>query len=310
MSVNIQHKLKEYEMTPPADAWKNIAERLDREFDIAEISASEKITNAELKPPAGVFEKIMLDLRQPLTQSEETPVVGLRSKKWLAAAVTVGILLGGAWLYQRFAKKENLNNSAAFTKPTSDTAIEPGLSSSELLNPAETQAAVAQLIPQKIRVHNNRALTPSYTSYRSEDYTEPAYETITDPDFRAHPPATIQVVDATGEVVVKAPPIRDSQGRIIMDMNLLTDASGNYITVTGPNGEQTRISVKFARFLAYLNSNAEDQDQYLDFLFRQSTTWKKRFEEWRKKILEQANFAPSDATFFDILELKELIDDY
>ncbi|MCP2936670.1 hypothetical protein NK983_28695, partial [Salmonella enterica subsp. enterica serovar Typhimurium] len=90
-------------------------ERLDREFDIAEISASEKITNAELKPPAGVFEKIMLDLRQPVTQSEETPVVGLRSKKWLAAAVTVGILLGGAWLYQRFAKKENLNNSAAFT---------------------------------------------------------------------------------------------------------------------------------------------------------------------------------------------------
>jgi hypothetical protein len=308
MSVNIQHKLQEYEMTPPADAWKNIAERLDREFDTAEIHASEKITKAELKPPAGIFEKIMLDLQQPVTPSKETPVVGLRSKKWLAAAVAVGILLGGAWLYQRFAKKENLNNSAALTKPTTDTANETGLSSSELLNPAEMQAAVAQLVPKKIRVHNNRAFTPSYTSYRIENYTKPGYQT--DPDFRAHSPAAIKVVDATGEVVVKAPPIRDAQGRIIMDMNLLTDASGNYITVTGPNGEQTRISVKFARFLAYLNSNADEQDQYLDFLFRQSSTWKKRFEEWRKKILEQANFAPSDATFFDILELKELIDDY
>ena len=41
MSVNIQHKLLQYEMPPPAGTWENIARRLDNEFDSYDSKISE-----------------------------------------------------------------------------------------------------------------------------------------------------------------------------------------------------------------------------------------------------------------------------
>jgi hypothetical protein len=94
-----------------------------------------------------------------------------------------------------------------------------------------------------------------------------------------------------------------------MNMDLLTTAASNYISVTGPNGEQTRISTKFANYLMYLNKDGGDNEEYIDYLIRNSNFWKTRFEQWRNKILQQASFIPSSTNFFDIIELKELLKD-
>ena len=110
-----------------------------------------------------------------------------------------------------------------------------------------------------------------------------------------------------GPIIISSAPIVDANGVIIRDLDVLTTNS-NYIMVTGPNGQQTRISAKFASVIRYLNSNTADTEEYLDKVIKESDTWKKRFQEWRSKI-SQSSFIPSSANFLDIIEFKNLIEE-
>jgi hypothetical protein len=85
-------------------------------------------------------------------------------------------------------------------------------------------------------------------------------------------------------------------------------ADKKYIIVTGPNGEQTRISAKFEKFIPYLNAGA-NKDEYLNPVFFESTMWKIVFDNWRSRLLSNASFAPSGGNFLDIFELKKLIEE-
>lgn len=82
----------------------------------------------------------------------------------------------------------------------------------------------------------------------------------------------------------------------------------NYISVTGPNGQQTKISSKFVNVLLYMNndSNIEQFEGYFSKTFLESLVWKSKFQDWRNKIL-QTSLIPSADNFMDILELKDLI---
>lgn len=306
MSVNIQHKLLHHEMPPPPGTWDNIARRLDEEFDTAEVIVSQKILDATLEPPAFAWQAITARLDD--TVAPEKPaakVVPIFQRRSIAiAAALTGLLILGAWFFRQY------NFSGA------EVAVTPGnkeipvntkdIPEAGPLNTDEINSAVAQIIPRRVRVSDmNRRTYVRHVSYTPEMSSNETYDI---PEPRTVLAQPLHVADATGEAAVSAPLLRDGNGNIIMDMSLLTSASsGNYITVTGPNGEQTRISSKFANFLAYLNNSSSDKEEYLDYLIRNSGAWKKRFDEWRNKILQQANFSPSGATFFDILELKELI---
>jgi hypothetical protein len=87
-----------------------------------------------------------------------------------------------------------------------------------------------------------------------------------------------------------------------MDLSVITRPGNPYITVTGPNGSQTRISNKFLPCLSYLNN---DHGIYNP----EGMQWKERFQEWRNKLLSEGSFVPSASNFFDIFELKEMIQD-
>lgn len=306
MSVNIQHKLLQYEMPPPAGTWENIARRLDDEFDAADIKVSEKIFDATIEPPANAWASIVAGLDENIEQ-EPAKVVPLFKRRSVAiAAAIIGLLLAGAWFYRQYSTDNGqLVNSDTTNRPTQNPTVPGNIA---LVTDDDISSSFAQLIPRKVRVRDlDRSAIIHTTAYNElpiqndEQVLQEARTVTVQP---AH------VIDATTDATVSAPLIRDANGNIIMDMSLLTSSSsGNYITVTGPNGEQTRISSKFANFLAFMNNTSSEKEEYLDYLIRNSGAWKKRFDEWRNKILQQASFSPSSATFFDILELKELIKD-
>jgi hypothetical protein len=307
MSVNIQHKLLQFELPPPEGTWENISRRLDAEFDVSETKASQKIYEANLEAPSFAWQNIMEELDTTESRPEKSSkVVPLFSLRRLAiAAVITGLLMLGGW----FVKQSGRSVGVA-TAITEATPAQPGddakKNANDLIDTQDLSSAVAQLVPRKTvtsEIRQNVQLTAAYEieSVETTDIEVPEPRTI----IKQNP----HVIDATEDALVAAPSIRDAKGKLIMDMSLLISQSGNYITVTGPNGEQTRISSKFARFLSYLNSSNNDKEDYLDFLIRRNYSWKYKFEEWRTKILQHASFAPSGSNFFDILELKDLIEE-
>lgn len=303
MSVNVQNKLLHYEMPPPAGAWEKIALRLDTEFDVAESNISIKLTDASLEPPADVWKNIMTTLEK---EQEQPKVIPFKWKRLAAAAVIIGILITTAVYYKSFQSTTSSGELVGNNNKKADT-VNGNIPKSDKEDATDLATlSIEDNIPREaVLFHTNQRVKSASPRLTTEppSNNEPDEES----SLKYITKEAIQLADAKEVAAIAGPPIRDANGKIIMDLSLLTTQSSNYITVTGPNGEQTHISSKFANFLAYLNTSSGEEEEYLDFLIRQSSVWKKRFEDWRAKILRQANFSPSSATFFDILELKELI---
>jgi hypothetical protein len=112
-------------------------------------------------------------------------------------------------------------------------------------------------------------------------------------------------VTSVENITIPTQPIRDNQGKIIMDEKLISAPDENYVTVTSPNGEQTKISKKFLHALSYMNAGSEDEN--IGIALQESAMWKWLFREWRQKLLTQPSFIPSTTNFLDIMELKEIL---
>jgi len=290
-------------MPPPAGTWENIARRLDNEFDSYDAKISENINAAVLEAPAQSWQNIsaMLDERK-----EPAKIIPLFTRqRMVAAAIVIGLLITGTWFFRQTIFTDN--NTVGATSIKDAFPITANKSNDEVIKTDELSSSIAQIVPRRVRVKPRVPMAEQIAMLTAKLFETEAQMNFSEP--RIISTQNFHVVDATDDASVTAPLIRDANGKIIMDFSLITTGSGNYFTVTGPNGEQTRISSKFANFLAYLNNSSNEREEYLDFLFRRNNSWKERFEEWRIKILQQASFAPSGFTFFDILELKDLIKD-
>ena len=260
------------------------------------------ITGAVLEAPAQAWQNIaaMLDERK-----EPAKIIPLFTRKQMAAAaIVIGLLITGAWLFRGYIFTDN--NTIGTTSIKEAFPITANKSNADdVVKTDELSSSIAQIVPRKVRVKPSLPIAEQVAMITAGLFETEELMNFSEP--RIISTQNFHVVDATDEAFVTAPLIRDANGKIIMDFSLITSGSGNYFNVTGPNGEQTRISSKFANLLAYLNNSNNEREEYLDFLFRRNTAWKEIFEEWRIKILQQGSFAPSGFTFFDILELKDLI---
>jgi len=344
MATNIKHTLYNLEVTPPPGVWPDIAARLGSEYDEAETPVAQKMfelsvtpppavwndiaaqLNTELKadeasvgkrmydllvmPPASVWKKIAAQLPQQHTK-KEGKLITLHSRKAIAAAAAMVILTVGAWY---FLDKSNSidhttvagqsttsipagNHSTTHTRtPAADTEIGERPAEIDQLNSkplAALSGAEADLINNRYANRHGARRTalfdyqPIATSYAGVDEDH-----------------AIEFTDGN-QPNVEAPLIRDANGQVILDKKLVAPDEC-YITVTSPNGEQTRISSKFLHIISTINQEAEPQD-YFDFMMQENSLWKIRFSEWKEKFLNQASLVPTPTSFTDILELKDLL---
>lgn len=300
MPETLQHKMQQYEMPPPEGGWNAIAALLDEGFDKTEQSIARKLDQYDMTPPAGAFQSIMLELEAP--EKKAAPVRTLSYRKWIAAAAVLLLLAGGWWLWP--VGKSPATLSANTTTPTENSASE----SSPAQAPESVDRASEGSSGSLVTVTPARNVSRPMHLISDLRYDQPLVDTE-EKDWQAEAinDEVIAKADATPEAGIKAPLIRDANGKIIMDLSLLTTGNGNYISITGPNGEQTRISTKFAQYLMYLGGPDNKSEEYLDFLIRNSNSWKQRFQEWRARIMQSPDFIPSGLNFLDILELKELL---
>ena len=296
MSSDLQYKLLSLEISPPADSWEHIASRLDEEFDNTEINLSQKLSAVEIDPPQKSWSVIVGELWKEATPSR---VIPFNIRRAVAAAIVIGF--GALLFFYMFPSK----NDNGVTKTESVPGTPGGSAENDLKEqvPAVTvprQAIASSAVISRIKQNsNNRSGIVSNTSFSEADDT--------DENIRHATPDNFLAVNSKTNISIPNDPILDRQGNIIMDEKLVSLPNSNYVTVTSPNGEQTKISKKFLRALSYMNAANESEDR--DILIRESSLWKWIFQEWRNKILSEPSFIPSATNFLDIMELKEILQD-
>jgi len=309
MHDSLRSKLKAHEQAPPPNVWNKISRQLDEQFVPADASLSTKIENYSVPPPSHVWENIEKEIDSGNERATTKPglVIPIFSRRIAAAVILLAIIAAGSFYFFTGNSDEQLAGNTP-----SQTVVEK----SNLTPPNVVESTPKQEItkeePEEVQSRRIFLSTPEPRKQRSSRsrreapvnaasfYNEASFVNTID---EAHV-STPQPVSERQFITVSAPPIRDGNGNIIMDLDVISKPGQQYITVTSPNGHQTRISNKFLNCLRYINGNitaAEMDGNALEC--------RTQFENWRNKLLSDGSFIPAADNFFDIFELKEMIED-
>jgi hypothetical protein len=309
MAADLQHTLTNLEVTPPAGAWNVIASRLDTEFDTTEIKVSEKIIDFELAPPADAWANIEAAIVANPEEVESAPAIYVRKpfRARAAAAAAVLVIALGGWY---FLNNKTITENAVSVVPQKKTEERKTVPEIKVTVP-EAASVTAQVddrpLPRRRSGTLIAAASRANVSQASFAFNESDRMDMPAPDDIPHAGLPhIRAINSAVTPNVEAPLIRDADGNLILDKELIFSADNNYIVVTGPNGEQTRISSKFLPLLSSLNGGMESMD-YFQFFLNENNIWKLRFNEWRDRVLHQASFIPTATNLLDLLELKEIL---
>lgn len=313
MEPTIQHKLTSLEMAPPQGAWESLSARLDAEYDQPEIQLAQRMNEATLTPPEYAWTVIATNLPLGMEQEaiEFTPVLPARKepaklfsipvRKIAVAAVVLILFSFATWLFLPPSAQDPQGLQS--NGPQASTQTEPARVPSSSPNALTSPPAIAQQVPPTVArplpVNAGKpAASPDNEENSITDNTNPD---IDQPDLPSTDLKLVRAQDVVPEARIPNRAFRDANGKVVMDMNLLTTPGNQYVTVTAPNGEQTRISRKFLPVLTFVNTGA-DNGQF-------NATLKQKIQDLRKQLLLQAGFVPSATNFLDIMELKELLQD-
>lgn len=181
--MSSQHKLYNYEVSPPAEVWKHIAQELEDVNGFRSVSKklqalqvapppvawhaiageldqelsfnilAKKLSAASVEPPAEMWHRINgeLDLHLPAIK-KEAPVVPLRKRvlRYAVAAVTLGILILTANLMVQRSDKDVDVITKTFTDNIPLVANQAAVS----------QPDAVQLAQQPVKSHDSTALSP------------------------------------------------------------------------------------------------------------------------------------------------------
>lgn len=298
MSGNFNHKIFNFELIPPPEVWSKVADQLDEEFKTDDIHLSQKLHDYEINPPALGFENLLVainkDIRdeKDILRNESTPrAFKLPVKRLAMAAIAIGIIVITLfYLAGPDLSTASIDPAVEATVPSSDsTASRPPATETEIAETPQTNQGNRTLATADKRVDKK----PIFSSTRiTRNVRNTRYASL----------ASLLQTNARRSISVFAPPICDGDGNIILDEDLVSAPDDNYIIVTSPNGEQTKMSRKFLKVLTIMNGGSQNV-----FFDTESFLFRARVEEWRSKLLQQASYIPTANNFLDIVDLKEML---
>lgn len=293
MSGNWQHRILHSDIPPPPDAWSKIADQLEEEYKVGDIMISQKMLDFEISPPPFFFDNVLSALNAEKHASRPARMINFPVRRIAIAAVTIGlIVMTLVYFLGPGISSTTKNSTAKLTPSLPDANTVPPSATDKAGNnkptPVILDPSLASLSPNPIK----RLVQPSYRNTRNGR------------NVRHKSLNPVLAANASSSISVTAPPIYDDNGNIIMDESLVSAPDENYIIVTSPNGEQTKISRKFLKMLTALNRGKDNS-----YLNAENFQWKMRFEEWRSKLLQQASYIPTANNFLDIMDLKEMLQD-
>jgi len=296
MANRLQEILSKAEIPPPPAAWEKIQRALDTEFDPMEAHLAEKLFLFQTEPPSLIWKNIEADLAEdPQEEKKPARLVAMPFRRMAVAAIVIGIISASAFYIFRTVPGNITDhvNSAKVTAAVKDINKKQLSPANEISISPTSMLNASRLIK----------ITPRRKKNIENDGAETAGQVIDEPVVTADhaDPNELEAAKILTSIDVSAPPIRDGSGNLILDPALISSPDREYITVTAPNGQQTKLSSKFLSVMRVLNSSS--------FSSSHNDQWKKRLEEWRTRLLNEGAFIPASTNFLDIFELKEMIQD-
>lgn len=264
----LQHKMYNYEVTPPAGVWDKIASELD-ESEL-EHQFPSKLYQYEVAPPIAAWKNIATTL----DAEKEAPVPEHRrfSPIWkyaAAAAIIAFLAWGGLKLINTKKESTEIANKEETLKPTENVPV-----NTETTLPSVSQDAVVT-IPDKSTTEqdaiDNAALEASKKTYAKADLpASTKLKGVSDFYFAVSTPRRI------GDFSMPEP-----------EENNIAD---RYIMLMTPDGNIIRMSKKLGSLVCCVSG--EDQDlNCID-----------QMKKWREK-LANSSVGHSSGNFMDILNL-------
>ena len=280
---NWKQKIQQAEITPPPAIWDAINTSLNNEND----TWQQKITNIEITPPPANWQHIAntLNANEKVVSitANHKKVVPFSIKMAAAAAVLIGIALYSLQLNK--------------TQPL----------------PQQQVAAVPQQINVQLKdtilstANTNVALQPinNTLTVLPTKHTEKGIISIDTNYNKTLLLATVTEIELSNPADHFNTKLTNTNGELTNDIALL-NAPNNYINITGPNGDQIKVSAKFSKLVNLLKERDTSKTEYLDKIIKEGAVWKMKFKTWREKM-NTSNIAPTPANFMNIIELSKIL---
>ena len=298
MQGSLKDKMQQLEVAPPPAVWDKISSALDDEFVAADGVIAAKLADAEIPAPQGIWEAISEQLNDDVPATT-TKVRRLTFWKVAAAAALVGLIAVAAlYLFNDTAETSPQIVSTASVPRTVDSQRTQTPAPTTRIEQRDTERVVSRPPSNNSQIRNNRTFQSAFAVNSASENTQ--IDPTVSPEQA--PIYELTTVSSLQPVSISAPPIRDNNGKVILDLATISHAGDPYITVTGPNGTQTKISSKFLSCLSYMNANLSSADMDAN-----AVGCMLQFDEWRKRLLTEPAFVPAANNFFDIFELKDML---
>jgi hypothetical protein len=270
MNSEMQKRLYEMEVMPPAAVWEKLSVNIDEINE--DIDFAKKVLNAELTPPQGVWEKIDSTINpaeERQGQRTKRPVILLR--RLAVAAILIGVIVMG-WIVLRNSRQDrgglvntqqdekSKTGEKTTRKDENPTLIDSQLNRSNL-DLTRTDASqntpntISGNIPQSFRSKRNN-------SSRNRNNL---------------------VARRTAQYASLNQPLGKSFNQPIDDLSLVT-SDQNYLTMVNANGRLVKIPAQLASLAPHLQDKPVAEDYY-EVMFGEGSYWKETLNEWRKKLL-------------------------
>lgn len=273
------------EILPPTSLWEKLSSSID-EMNADNI-ITKKVATAEVFPPASVWEKIKdsIGIAEEPYKKKKGRVINLR--RLAAAAVFIGVIIA-AWLLLR-------NNNTVKT----DAIAESGKKIESKTTP-DTNAAIKKddvirtdAPPPTVSIADANPQSVISKALKNKGAFKKNNNTIATPLTTA-----VEYASLKNEI-----PGEKSFDKPIDDLSLVT-ANQNYMTMVNSNGRLVKIPSELAQLAPHLQDKPLSEDIY-EVMFGEGTYWKETMDEWRKKLLS-APVASGDA-FTSFIELLKTI---
>ena len=284
MNSELQKRLYEMEVMPPAAVWEKLSINID-EIN-SDNPIAKKVLDASLTPPAAAWEKISIAIGIEEKKEPAKRGIIINFKRLAAAAIFIGVVIT-AWMVFR---NNNSNDTLAGVKTGIETKTTTDTNSNKEKKVENTKqpdlssgTSIAAINPETIsKSKRNKSGTRSNRVYSAPQTSNVQYAALN-----------------------SETPGGNSFGESIDDLSLVT-SDQNYFTMVNANGRLVKIPAQFANLVPHLQNKPVSEDYY-EVMFGEGAYWKETLNEWRKKVASLP--VSSGDAFTSFIELLKTVQD-
>ncbi|WP_290792897.1 hypothetical protein [Flavihumibacter sp. UBA7668] len=281
MSDPLSNRLNQWEASPPPGAWEFISREM-KEWN-AEKRMAKRMDSVEIEPPAAAWSAISKELpteqaSQPF-QRGDVPVRPLYPYllRYGAAAAIIGLI---AW----FVSSNPFNGAGELTTaaiPIQTEPLLPAVPAPGNQSPGQTSSGNTE-VPQETQEINGAYLTGNKNKNRKDPGHSPVKKT-TDYTYRRSNNWQQELSRQLNFSAMQSLPVQQRDLR--------------YIRIPAENGNPVRLSAKYAPVYYQLTNNTEKYN-----------SGNHPFNRIEQQLL-RAQYVPDPGNLFDLLQLKELLEE-